>query len=184
VSQPPPNFAAFDPAGRREPRTDLDYSLGSHGDRATVAALAYAVYGGSISQWHARLERALTRDRICLVIARHHGIAIGYGKADHRQPVTAEDAAPEGCYLTGVVVLPTWRRHGIGSELTLRLRDWIWQHEEHAWSVTNHQNMASVAMHERLGFKPVDQAASYLGIDFEGGLGILLRAHRPVAWPH
>lgn len=40
MRQPPPGFAAFDPAGRREPRTDLAYSLGSYRDRDTVAALA------------------------------------------------------------------------------------------------------------------------------------------------
>ena len=40
MRQPPPGFAAFDPAGRREPRTDLEYSLGSYRDRDTVAALA------------------------------------------------------------------------------------------------------------------------------------------------
>ena len=155
--------------------------MGSYQDRDTVAALAHTVYGGAISQWQARLELALTRDGYCLVIARHHGIAIGYGKADHRQPVTAEDPAPAGCYLTGVVVLPGWRRYGIGSELTLRRRDWVWQRDEHAWCFTNHQNRASVAMHERLGFNQVAQAANYLGIDFEGGRGILLRADRPVA---
>jgi len=40
MCQPPPGFAAFDPAGRPEPRTDLAYSLGSYRDRDTVAALA------------------------------------------------------------------------------------------------------------------------------------------------
>lgn len=53
----------------------------------------------------------------------------------------------------------------------------IWQLNEDARCVINLQNMVSVALHERPDFIQTAQTASYLGHNFEGGVGIL-RADR------
>ena len=77
-----------------------------------VAGLAHAVYGGDLAGWRAGMTQGLQRPNHCLVLAWHDGTHVGYGKADAREPVSAEDAATPGYYLTGVVVLPAWRRRG------------------------------------------------------------------------
>lgn len=119
---------------------------------------------------------ALARDEYCLVVAYHEEAAVGYGKADVRNPVDDQDPAPAGHYLSGLVVLPPWRRCGIGEELTRRRLRWIWSRQQSAYFFTNARNEASLALHEHLGFQEIGRAASYLGVSFDGGVGVLMRA--------
>ncbi|HEY8717163.1 GNAT family N-acetyltransferase [Pengzhenrongella sp.] len=87
--------------------------------------------------------------------------------------------APDGYYVSGVTVQPAWRRHRIGDGLLTELLTWIWQREDSAWSVINAQNLPSLALHERRGFREVARGRTLAGITFVGGAGVLLQAVRP-----
>jgi hypothetical protein len=50
---------------------------------------------------------------------------------------------------------------------------------ELAWRVVNVRNAASLWMREQLGFIEVRQGSPIQGIEFNGGVGVLLRAQRP-----
>lgn len=156
----------------------IDYRASGLQDVDVVAGLVHGVYGGELTAWRTRMGRALATDENCLVVAYHEEAAVGYGKADVLKPVDDQDPAPAGHYLSGLVVLPTWRRCGIGDELTRRRLRWIWSGQQSAYFFTNAQNQASLALHEHLGFKEIGRAASYLGVPFDGGVGVLMRADR------
>ena len=87
-----------------------------------------------------------------------------------------QDPAPTGHYLSGLVVLPAWRRVGIGDELTHRCLRWVWCPQPSARFFTNARNQASLALHEHLGPKEISRAANYLGVLLDGGGGVLMRA--------
>ena len=172
----PPAPSASDPCAARKPVAGVAYRTGDLGDAETVTALAHAVYGGPADAWWERMNRALRRPSSCLVLAHAAGEPVGYGKAGWCDNAGGADPAPTGMYLTGLVVLPAWRRCGIGEELTRRRMNWVGQRGETAWVFTNARNRASLALHTRLGFVEAGRAAGYLGEAFDGGLGVLLRA--------
>ena len=86
---------------------------------------------------------------------------------------------PGGFYLGGVTVDPTLRRQGVGTTLTTHRLAWIWERADRAWCVVNARNTASLLMHENFGFIEVTQRSRIHGIEFDGGVGLLLRAERP-----
>ena len=145
-------------------------------DDLALAALAHDHYGGDPERWCSQLRRSVDRRDGCVFLAEHDGAVVGYGKAAPCEPRGAEDAAPAGLYLTGVVVAPAWRRRGVGTALTAARLAWARGRAEQVWAFTNARNTASLVLHERLGFVEAGRAASYLGEPFDGGVGVLLRA--------
>lgn len=161
------------------PGRSVDYCTGGFDDVEDVARLAQDVYGGNVGEWRDSLSRSLSRRNSLLVVARCHAVVIGYGKASICEPINAEDQAPAGYYLTGLIVDSAWRRRGIGAELTRWRLSWIWSHGQPAWFFANARNKASIDLHVGLGFIEVSRAASYLGEPFDGGSGVLMRADLP-----
>jgi phosphinothricin acetyltransferase len=83
--------------------------------------------------------------------------------------------APAGWYVSGITVVAGWRRRRIGDRmLEFELADVDRQHEP-TWSVVNARNGASLDLHARHGFVEVTRAATFAGITFSGGTGVLLR---------
>ncbi len=86
------------------------------------------------------------------------------------------NVSPPGFYLVGLQVLPAHRRRGIGSALTRRRLEWVFDRAPEAWFFTNIRNQASRALHEKLGFVPVTTDFWHPGVTFDGGTGLLARA--------
>lgn len=99
---------------------------------------------------------------------------VGWAKT-HRHPWN-DGGAPAGHYLGGVTVDPAWRRRGVATALTDVRMAWIAGRADRAFFVVNARNAASIALHERWGFREVARAASFHGVTFAGGEGLLLAA--------
>ena len=99
----------------------------------------------------------------CVFVAQigHH--LVGFARA--RQMQHARDglplALPEGWYLTGVIVDPTWRRRGLGEILTAARLEWLRRRTDAAYYVASRENRASIALHERFGFHEIARGFVY-----------------------
>jgi len=158
-------------------------------DLAECAALVCLHSGGEPPEVERRLGRELDRTDRALLVARagDHatGPVVGYGRITWFTSGGADSEAPSGAYLGGLVVAPAHRGGGIGTALTrARMRSAFEEHRENAvWYFANARNHASIALHERFGFREVTRDFWYPGITFEGGTGILFRAPAPAPAP-
>lgn len=110
-----------------------------------------------------------------LLVAEIGGEIVGYARAGlFVAPEKNKDIwAPEGYYLLGVLVKPSFRRQGVATELTRARLTWISQRADHAWFFANAANETSVLFHKRFGFTENSRCFSYPGVSFVGGQGIL-----------
>lgn len=150
-------------------------------DLAACAALHVLHSGGTPDDVTPRLRRELERRERLLLVAHPVGSAgpvVGYGRLARFTSGGAAREAPSGTYLGGLVVAPDHRGRGVGTALTVsRMRTAFEERgEEAVWYVANARNHASIALHERLGFREVTRDFWYPGVTFEGGTGILFRA--------
>ncbi|MFQ6155414.1 N-acetyltransferase family protein [Micrococcus luteus] len=144
------------------------------GDLAAVNAVARAA---GRPEWTAA-ALAARPDRIAVVAVSDRGL-LGYAKT-HVYPAP-DGAAPAGHYLGGIVVHPAARRRGLGRALTEVRLAWIWERADAAYCITNARNAASIALHAALGFRQVASGASFQGVTFDGGRGLVLEARRPAS---
>ncbi|MET8766808.1 GNAT family N-acetyltransferase [Streptomyces sp. NPDC004658] len=172
-------FAAYlpHPAERYAPVTAVVAEATGH-DVPKLASLQARTRGGSASEWADRIHRALCAERSLVITAKVSGEAVGYANAAFL-PEHAEDGAPAGYYLTGVTVDPDWRRRGIAELLTRWRMDRVWERDSAVWCFISARNLASLDLHRKLGFVQVTVGASFQGIEFAGGEGLLLRADSP-----
>lgn len=88
-------------------------------DTEVCAQLAASREGMGLSVWSDHFRRLLDAPSQLVLVARLKGQVIGYGKASFLAPSQQDGGgAPEGWYLTGLVVDPTARRRGVGRQLT------------------------------------------------------------------
>lgn len=118
----------------------------------------------------------LARTDALTVVAEADGEVVGTSAV---MVWAAHADSPEGWYVSGITVVPAWRRRLVADRmLALELKH-LDRERHQAWSVVNLTNRASLALHERHGFTEVARAASFAGITFTGGMGVLLS--RPAA---
>jgi GNAT superfamily N-acetyltransferase len=171
----PPAFAPFMPYahGTRDPRVHVREAV--VGDVSAIVAIDTT--RGPREPGHPQwvLER-ITDPATLVLVAVLDDEVIG---STATRWWSGHDDAPDGYYVSGVTVLPDWRRHGAAARLLDALTTWIWDRGEVAWSIVNAQNLPSLALHARYGFRAVTNGASFAGIGFTGGSGVLLTAERP-----
>ncbi len=184
-------FAEYAPGAEREDRfavlSKLIVRPAQEPDLPAVATIAAAREGEPVAAWIERMSRVHAEcraGRALLHVASLEGRVIGYGKAGYfAAPAGAPaNVVPEGWYLTGVVVEPSMRRRGVGSELTRTRLAWIAEGGDRAYYVANERNLVSIDLHAGLGFVELTRDFHHPGVEFEGGRGILfvcdLRADR------
>ena len=90
--------------------------------------------------------------------------------------------SPIGYYLSGVVVDPGHRGHGIGGHLIRARMDFAWSAGAPAlYYFANSRNGTSIALHAKFGFREIKRPFQFPGVAFEDGFGILFRLERPTA---
>ena len=149
----PESFARWSPQAPRK-HADFTVRLGTEGDVETCARLAVAIGAGEETVWRQTLTRTV-RDgqRRALFVAEACGQVVGYGRVVCAQADPAvQGAAPSGWYLLGLVVEQAWRRRGIGEALTRTRMAWVSERSDQLYYFTGHGNLASQALHKRLGF--------------------------------
>jgi ribosomal protein S18 acetylase RimI-like enzyme len=147
-------------------------------DLDRLAAIRAAREGEEPAKSRAVFERALARgDDSLLLVAEIDDDVAGYGRAGRFAPPpdAPSNCAPEGWYLTGVVVAPPHRRRGVGLALTTARLAWIGERADTAWYFANPRNRATIDLHARLGFVEVTRDFWFPGVTFAGGTGVLFR---------
>lgn len=149
-------------------------------DGETIRALTVAA-DGHVLEWAAHLDGQIARPDRHVVVAVADGDLVGYGRTARFDPSAFDPAdfdvegpwtAPEGWYLSGVFVLPPWRRRGIARALAAARLEWLSGRTDEAYSYTDVGNLASLALHVSLGFVEVTREFTYPG---QRGRNVLLR---------
>jgi ribosomal protein S18 acetylase RimI-like enzyme len=154
-------------------------------DVPVLARIASDRHGDDPERHRAKFERIL-REEVdagdgLLLVAIFHGEIVGYGGTsrfrDGESIVLAslESLAPEGWYLSGVIVRPEWRRKGVADTLTAKRLEWIAQRASHAYYFANTRNRVSIDLHHRFGFVEISRDFVFPGVSFTGGEGILFQ---------
>jgi len=123
-------------------------------DVQEVAGLAVSVSTLDAQQWGERLRRDVAGPDRALLVARAEGVLAGFARTGHVVP-GPEDTSPEGDYLTGLVVAPSFRRRGVGEALVLAACTHVAGRSDVLWSTYDEDNLASAHLHASLGFRVV-----------------------------
>lgn len=149
-------------------------------DAEAIRALTVAA-SGRVLEWAEHLDGQLARPDRHVVVAVADGDPIGYGRAVRFDPSAFEPAdvglqrpwtAPAGWYLSGVFVVPPWRRRGVARALVVERFAWLSERADEVYSFTDVRNLVSLAMHASLGFVEVTREFTYPG---QRGHNVLLR---------
>lgn len=169
-------FAPYQPDAHGVPLPDVAIRLACRDDLPCTAALAASREGGELAEWAAIHGRQFDDDKRVLLVAEHEGEVIGYAWLSWLTPVADGGRnAPDGWYLSGVVVAPAFRRRGIGRRLTQARIDWVLEREASAHYVVSRSNQASRTLHAELGFSEVSDDFVLPGVVFSNHDGILCR---------
>lgn len=154
-------------------------TLADIGACVDLALVATANHGDAkdAAVWQAAFSRDLDDPQRHLVVAAAGDRILGYARARRLDPEAGapSDRVPPGYYLLGLFVSQDHRRRGLGTSLTVARLDWIRQRAAEAWFFANARNLASIELHERLGFREFTRDFSFPGLEFHGGEGILFR---------
>ena len=170
-----PEFAAYEPdrpSAERAVPTIAPLGLAAV---AECAALAAAREGDDLERWVEVFRRRAAADPVTTFVARVDGELAGFGAVGWLDDAEAKGArrVPAGWFLTGLVVVPAWRRRGIGAALTAHRLDWLRGRADVAYYFANARNRATIDLHRRLGFEEVTRDFAIPGVAFAGGIGVL-----------
>ncbi|MBO0810223.1 MAG: GNAT family N-acetyltransferase [Actinobacteria bacterium] len=149
----PESFARW---SAHTPRKHADFviRMGAEGDIEACVRLVMAIGAGEAASWRQTLTRTVRDgEQRALFVAETCGQVVGYGRVVSVEADPAgQGTAPPGWYLLGLVVDDAWRRRGIGEALTTARMAWVSERSDRLYYFTDRGNLASQALHERLGF--------------------------------
>jgi ribosomal protein S18 acetylase RimI-like enzyme len=173
-------FAPYqpEPPGRPVPAAPVAVREGVLADIAGCLDLVGSVLKLDRDRWERSLTASVTDPDRMLHVAEDAGRIVGYSRATYWTPPddAPPNSAPSGWYLIGLVVVPDYRRRGIGRALTRIRLDAIAARASEVWYFVNAQNRSSLELHARLGFVEVTRDFWFPDLTFDGGVGILARA--------
>ncbi|MFV0407401.1 MAG: GNAT family N-acetyltransferase, partial [Propioniciclava sp.] len=167
-----PPFAEYLPQAHGVPLSGIHVRQASAADTAVTAALAAEREGDELARCrHHQMLRLEDRDHR-LFVAEAAGDVRGYGWISYLQPVRCGGhGAPDGWYLSGLVIASSFRRQGLGRQLTQARIAWVLERAEQAYYVVSASNAASLRLHESLGMVAVTRDFAVPGVVFSHGDG-------------
>jgi len=114
----------------------------------------------------------LARTDAVHVVAEVDGVVIGSSAV---KVWSGNLDTPLGWYVSGITVIPQWRRRYVADRMLGAELAWMDNRGESTWSVVSAANGASLDLHHRHGFGEVARAETFAGLTFAGGTGVLLR---------
>ena len=102
----------------------------------------------------------ITDDLRQMFVAKANGQVVAYGRVLQLAAYEAGPGTPAGCYVSGVLVDPAWRRRGIATELTRARLGWAFARTDKVFYVTGADNLASIHLHAVLGFQEMKRFRS------------------------
>lgn len=139
-----------------------------HLDRC--AALVAGREGGDQAGWRTSLQYGLESEARCSFVALIGDQVAGYATTAILAPrdLDPECLAPNGWYLTGIVVDPSRRRCGVGRGLTATRLNWLRGRTDRVWYVVSGRNRAMIDLHASFGFVRVAGRITFPGTAFTG----------------
>ncbi len=148
------------------------------GDLAASGALLARHIGGD-SEGYATLLRRQVDAGTLIFVAVQNTVVVGFSKLTWRTPeADGGRNAPDGWYLSGILVDSAHRRRGVGWQLTRARCDWVWRTASEAFFVMHPDNRASRLLHARVGFTEFTRDFQVPGVTFSDGPGVLFRSLR------
>jgi ribosomal protein S18 acetylase RimI-like enzyme len=129
-------------------------------DVASAVALATRVLRVRPGDRGAQFASDITDSSRQMFVAKANGQVIAYGRVAEMAADEAAQGTPAGCYLSGVLVEPAWRRRGIATALTEARLRWVFARTDEAFYVTGADNIASLQLHAELGFQEIRRVGS------------------------
>lgn len=173
-------FATYEPDAHGVPLADVIVREATPVDLVACGALVARREGWDAEAVTQRLRNVAAESGQLVMVAERGGDIVGYAKAGYLTPVADGGRdAPDGWYLSGIVVAPEYRRRGIGRALTQARCEWVWEREDAVHYVVASGNRASLELHESLGFREVTRDFVLPGVVFGSGTGLLCRAEAP-----
>jgi ribosomal protein S18 acetylase RimI-like enzyme len=102
----------------------------------------------------------ITDDSHQMFVAKANGQVIAYARVAELAADESAPGTPAGCYLSGVLVDPAWRRRGIATALTRARLRWVFARADEAFYVAGAGNIASLRLHAALGFQEMKRFVS------------------------
>jgi aminoglycoside 6'-N-acetyltransferase I len=93
----------------------------------------------------------ITDDSRQMFVAKAKGHVVAHARVAELAADEAAPGTPAGCYLSGVLVDPAWRRRGIATALTRARLRWVFNRTDEALCVIGADNIASLRLHAALG---------------------------------
>lgn len=172
-------FASYEPDLHGVPLADVAIRRGSGDDAEATGRLAAEREGDAPERWTDIHARKLSNPDHCLVVAQAGDTMVGFGWVSYLRPgASAGRNAPDGWYLSGMVVAPDMRRRGVGRMLTEARIACVLEHSNEVLYVVSATNRASRDLHESLGFTEVTSDFVLPGVVFGNNDGILCRLGR------
>lgn len=140
-------------------------------DTETLARLSVEQYGGSLARYDVNLTHELLEaeddPEQLILTACVHGEVVGYARALYHRPPPEwrqrRDVAPQGWYLTGVLVDPVMRRMGVGALLTQARLEHIFTRADEVLYFTHQENVGSIELHRQMGFQERGRGLRFAG---------------------
>jgi len=169
-------FAAYEPDAHGDRAEVLVEPLARHHLDACVA-LAVQREGGDPGAWRTILESALDAPDRATFVGFVDGHLAGYSTVAWLAPAIGHptSAAPDGWYLLGLIIDPSFRRKGLGRRLTAERLRWLQGRTDQVWYFVSSENQASIDLHTEFGFRLSAENLSFPGVSFTG-TGLLFGA--------
>jgi ribosomal protein S18 acetylase RimI-like enzyme len=132
----------------------------TNADVASAVGLAVRVLRVKPGDRGEQFTADITDELRQMFVAKANGRVVAYGRVLELAADEAGPGTPAGCYLSGVLVEPAWRRRGIATALTQARLRWAFARTDTVYYVAGADNIASLDLHVALGFQEIKRFAS------------------------